>query len=138
MTSYILCISEGLSLSERRSIIVWEAVTELVAELMPEKKKQLESWSEKHVATKEEVSAWLEACFRVRDYKPRPSVDLSQFYTPLGYDIEKAAKTLRIKPKQAAIMFRKLEKALMLMASNEVAAAVRHSWENQHQIMLKR
>ncbi|MEM0444612.1 MAG: hypothetical protein QXO86_06955 [Nitrososphaerota archaeon] len=136
MTSYILCIPESLSLSERRSIIVWDAITELVGELLPERRGLLSRWNEKHVASREESAAWLEACFRVRDYKPRVPVDLSQFYTPFGYDIEKAAKALKIKQRQAAMMFRKLEKALMLAVCNEVAYAVKHSWENQHTIVL--
>ncbi|GBC71735.1 hypothetical protein HRbin02_01523 [Candidatus Calditenuaceae archaeon HR02] len=138
MTSYIICIVEGLTFSDRRSIIVWEALTDLVCELMPQKSGVLRLWSSRHVASKEEASTWLEACYRVRDYKPQPPVDLSQFYTPIGYDLDRAAKALKMRQREVAKMFRKLEKALMLVACNEVAAAVRHSWENQHEVMLKR
>lgn len=137
MTSYILCVDENKALTERRSIVVWEAVTELVCELLPERSELLKLWSGRHVASREEVSAWLEACFRVRDYKPRPAFDPSRFYTSFGYDLEGAAKVLKIKQREAARLFRKLEKALMLVACNEVAAAVRHSWESGHAIMLK-
>ncbi len=138
MTSYIVCLVEGVAFSDRRSVIVWEALTELVCELMPEKSGVLRLWSGRHIASKEEASTWLEACYRVRDYKPRPPVDLSQFSTPIGYDLDRAAKALKMKQREVAKMFRKLEKALMLVACNEVAAAMRHSWENQHEIMLKR
>ncbi|MEM0481908.1 MAG: hypothetical protein QXM16_03345 [Nitrososphaerota archaeon] len=138
MTSYIVCLVEGVAFSDRRSIIVWDALTELVCELMPEKSGVLKLWSRRHVASKEEASAWLEACFRVRDYKPRPPVDLSQFYTPIGYDLDKAAEALGMGKRDVAKMFRKLEKALMLTVCNEVAAAVKHSWENRHEVMLKR
>jgi len=138
MTSQIVCLVEDLGLSDRRSIIVWEALTELVCELLPEKSVVLRLWSARHVASREEVSAWVEACFRVRDYRPQPPVDLSQFHTLIGYYLDKAAKALKMRQRDVAKLFRKMEKALMLTACNEVAAAVRHSIENQHEIMLKR
>ncbi len=137
MASLILCVTEGVPLSERRSLTVWEAVTELAAELLPEKTHLLRGWRESHVAGREELAAWLEACFRVRNYRPSPPTDLSRFYTGLGYDLEGAAKALGIRPREAAVLFRKMEKAQMLMACGEIAGALRHSWEMRHVVGLR-
>jgi len=137
LTRLIICVDEGLALSERRSIVVWEAVTELACDLLPQKSSLLRRWSRKHVASRDEAAAWLEACIRIRDYRPTPTFDPSGFYTPLGYDLEKASAFLGVKPRVAAKILRKLEKALMLYVSNEVAAAVRHSCDARHKIVLR-
>ena len=97
----------------------------------------LKGWSRQHVASASESSAWLEAYFKVRDYKPRdPPVDFRSYYTPLGYDTKRLAKDLRIKPEKAAVLVRKYEKALMLAAAEEILQAIRHSHQFGHRIKL--
>jgi hypothetical protein len=137
LTSFIVCVDEGVALSERRSRVVWDAVTELATELLPERAKVLEKWHTHHVVDEKELAAWLEASFRVRDYKPTPRIDLSRFYTGIGYDLEGVAKALGVSLREAAIYLRKMEKALMLMACAEISGALRHSLTSKHVIELK-
>lgn len=137
MPKLILCATDGAFLSEPRHESTWEALTELACELVPEKSKLLKRWSKKHVASKEEAAAWLEAYFKVRSYvPPSPSVDLTEFYTPLGYDLVSLSKKLKVNVRRASIYVRKLDKVLMLSTAEEVLGAVRHSTQYNHKVGL--
>lgn len=137
MPGTILCLEEGVFLSERRHEAVWLAVTELACELHRERARVLRGWGRPHIAGREEESAWLEAFFRMKNYRPEGvGVDLSRYYTPTGYDTQRIARELRIKPKDAAVLVRKAEKALMLAAAEEVLGAIRHSREYGHRVKL--
>jgi len=139
MPRLIVCLNEGSFLSEPRHEVTWEAVTELACELLTDRKEVLRRWMRKHVASKEEVLAWTEAYFKVRSYVPsQPDFDLSEFRTPFGYDLEKLAKRLGTNVRGASVFVRKLDKALMLAAAEEILAGVRHSNQFVHKIELRK
>lgn len=137
MPKLIVCATDGAFLSEPRHESTWEALTELACELVPEKSSLLRRWSRKHVASREEAAAWLEAYFKIRNYAPpEPPVDLSEFYTPLGYDLVRLSKRLNVSVKRASVYVRKLDKVLMLSTAEEVLGAVRHSTQYGHKVGL--
>ncbi|MDJ0274970.1 MAG: hypothetical protein QXP81_04495 [Nitrososphaerota archaeon] len=139
MPRLIFCLNEGTFLSEPRHEVTWEAVTELACELLSEKRDLLRRWMRRHVAAKDEVQAWTEAYFKVRSYVPKqPDFDLSEFRTPFGYDLERLAKRLGTDVRRASVFVRKLDKALMLAAAEEVLAGIRHSNQFGHRIELRK
>jgi hypothetical protein len=139
MPRLIFCLNDGSFLSEPRHEVTWEAVTELACELLADRKDVLRRWMRKHVATKEEVQAWTEAYFKVRSYVPaQPDFDLSEFRTPFGYDLERLAKRLETNVRGASVFVRKLDKALMLAAVEEILGGVRHSHQFAHKVELRK
>jgi len=136
MPRYIRCVEEDAWLTRSRSEYTWRAVQTLANELASEYAKTVKRLSKRHVATLDEVKAWTQIFFKVRDYKPsKPPTDFSRFYTPVGdIDVIALAKELNINAVDAAILIKKIDKALMVAALEEILQAVKHSNEFGHKI----
>lgn len=75
--------------------------------------------------------------FKVRDYKPTPTINISDFYTSTNQiDYEKLAASLGVKPEEAAAYIKTLDKPLMMAAVEEALQAVRHSYQHRHLVEL--
>lgn len=132
---FIRCLDEDTWLTESRSITTWRALERLAEELLPASMLKLPL--KPKLFTKDEASAWTNFFFKVRDYKPSPPLDLSSFYVaPNTIDFEKLAATLNIRPEDAAVYVKLLDKPLMMAAAEEALQAVRHSYQHQHRVML--
>ena len=138
MPRYFRCVDEGIWLSETRSEYTWRAAQRLAMELAPEFSKEVEKLFKKRKASADEVKTWLNVFFRVKEYKPRQlPVDLRRFYSPVGgFDTVAVARELGIKPEEAAILLKKLDKTLMVTVVEEILQAVKHSNEHGHKIEL--
>ncbi len=138
MPRYWRCVDEDTWLSETRHEHTWRAAQQLALEIAPEFSKEVGKLFKKRKATQDEVRAWLNIFFKVKDYKPpSPPVDLRRFYNPIGgFDTVSLAKQLRIKPDEAAVLLKKLDKTLMVNVMEEILQAVKHSREHGHVIEL--
>lgn len=125
-------------MSESRHEVTWRAAQQLARELSPDFSSEIERVFKERVASKEEVSAWLQVFFKVKEYKP-PSlpVELRRYYNPIGgIDTIALAKDLGVKPEEAALLVKKLDKALMVAVIEEILQSVKHSYEHGHRIKL--
>jgi len=112
----------------------------LACELAPEYREIIERMDKKRTATGDEVRAWTHVFFRLRDWKPsKPAFDLSRFYTPLGsVNTTALAKELGVAVADAAIQVKKIDKALMMAAVEEILKSVTHSKEFGHRIEFRK
>lgn len=95
---------------------------------LPEKRK---------VYSREEVKAWTEFFFKVRDYKPSTQLNLSAYYVgPGAVDYQRLAADLGVRPEEAAAVVKSLDKPLMMAAAEEMLQAVMHSSKFSHTVEL--
>ncbi|MEM0349092.1 MAG: hypothetical protein QXE96_03120 [Candidatus Caldarchaeum sp.] len=135
MPHYIRCIQEETWLTESRSLTTWRALEKLAKQLMPDTVIQLPLKPKTY--TREEAVAWTNFFFKVRDYKPKPPVDVSGYYVaPHVIDFEKLATALGTTAEEAAIIVKTLDKTLMLAAAEEALQAVLHSSQFGHSVEL--
>ncbi|MDW8063319.1 MAG: hypothetical protein RMI43_04040 [Candidatus Caldarchaeum sp.] len=135
MPYYIRCVDEDTWLTESRSITTWRALEKLAEQLLPSSPLKLPV--KPKLFTKEETSTWTNLFFKIRDYKPSSPINLAGFYLAANVvDLEKLAAALNVKPEEAAIYVKSLDKPLMMAAAEEALQAVRHSYEFKHQVVL--
>ncbi len=138
MPKYFKCLDEDTWLSESRHEITWKAAQRLALELFPNFSKEIKRVFNERVASKEELTAWMQVFFKVKEYKPQSlPVELSRYYNPIGgIDTVLLARDLKIKPEEAALLVKKLDKALMVAVVEEILQSVKHSYEHGHRIKL--
>ncbi|MEM0440193.1 MAG: hypothetical protein QXF45_05585 [Candidatus Caldarchaeum sp.] len=135
MPYFIRCVDEDTWLTESRSIATWRALEMLAKNLMESTALQLPH--RRKIYSKEEAAAWTMFFFKVRDYKPNPTINISDFYTSTNQiDYEKLASTLGVKPDEAASYVKTFDKPLMMAAVEEALQAVRHSYQYRHLVEL--
>ncbi|MCS7133980.1 MAG: hypothetical protein NZ921_04190 [Candidatus Caldarchaeum sp.] len=135
MPYFIRCVDEDTWLTESRSIATWRALEKLAKQLTPNEVLRLPL--KRKIYSREEVSAWTNLFFKIREYRPSPSVDLSAFYVaPNTVDYEKLATVLGLKPEEAAVYVKSMDKPLMMAAVEEALQAVRHSYFHKHSVEL--
>ncbi|MEM1944961.1 MAG: hypothetical protein QW756_00100 [Nitrososphaerota archaeon] len=136
MPHHIRCVVEETWLTESRQLPTWLAAERLAGQLSPSNMHLFKMLRKKRLASSDEVKAWLDAFFKIRDYvPPKPPVDLSKFYNPSGIlDTSSLAKTLGVDASEAMVRLKMLDKALMVAVVEEILQSVKHSHEHQHVI----
>ncbi|MEM4346522.1 MAG: hypothetical protein QXS57_00320 [Candidatus Caldarchaeum sp.] len=136
MPHYVRCMEEETWLTESRPITTWRALEQLAKQLLtnnslvrlPVKMK---------VYSRDEVKAWTDFFFKVRDYKPAVKLDLSKFYVGPGVmDFERLAAEMGVESGEAAVYVKTLDKPLMMAAAEEMLQAVMHSHKFTHYVEL--